>query len=152
MDECPLPLVVPVVLVSSYVRGPLFLISVSVQQVRVLSALVRGLEVPVDECPVQCPWCVSLLVPEVRFFLSIVHVRLICTVVLKRYKKRQLQYSQLRVIRKQENGQPPRFLGNFLDFRVRPPQFLRRPADRQGRKALVSRNWSEHPSVSFKNH
>jgi len=52
MDECPLPLVVPVALVSSYVRGPLFLISVSVQQVRVLSALVRGLEVPVDECPV----------------------------------------------------------------------------------------------------
>jgi len=42
--------VVPVVLISSYVRGPLFLISVSAQQVRVLSALVRGLEVPVDEC------------------------------------------------------------------------------------------------------
>ena len=29
--------------------------------------------------------------------------------------------SQLRVIRKQENGQPPRFLGNFVDFRVSPP-------------------------------
>jgi hypothetical protein len=54
------------------------------------------------------------------------------------------------VLRKQENGQPPRFLGNFLDFRVSPPQFLRRPADRQGRKALVSGNWSQNPSLSFK--
>jgi len=63
-----------------------------------------------------------------------------------------LPYSQLRVIRKQENGEPPRFFGNFLDFPVSPPLFLRRPADRQGRKALVSRNWSQHPSVSFKNH
>ena len=33
-------------------------------------------------------------------------------------------YSQLRVIRKQENGQPPRFLGNFLFFRVSPLSFL----------------------------
>jgi len=62
------------------------------------------------------------------------------------------QYSQLRVIRKQENGQPPRFLRNFLYFRVSPPQFLRRLADRQDRKALVSRNRSQNPSVSLKNH
>jgi len=67
-------------------------------------------------------------------------------------KSRGAVYSQLRVIRKQENGEPPRFFGNFLDFPVSPPLFLRRPADRQGRKALVSRNWSQHPSVSFKNH
>jgi hypothetical protein len=56
-------------------------------------------------------------------------------------------YSQLRVIRKQENGQPPRFLRNLLDFRVSPPQFLRQLADRQSRKALVSRNQSQNPSV-----
>jgi len=56
-------------------------------------------------------------------------------------------YSQLRVIRKQENGQPPCFLGNFLDFRVSPPQFLRRPAGRQGRKALVSRNRSQRANT-----
>jgi len=72
-------------------------------------------------------------------------------------KERTDLYSQLRVAgdikgRKTANRQPPRFLGNFLDFRVSPPRFLRRPADRQGRKALVSRNQSQHPSVSFKNH
>ena len=42
--------------------------SVSVQQVRSLSALVR--EVPVKEFPMQCPWCVPLPVPVVRFFFQ----------------------------------------------------------------------------------
>ena len=41
--------------------------SVSVQQVRALSALVRVLEVPVDESPLKCPWCVPLPVPVVQF-------------------------------------------------------------------------------------
>ena len=58
-------------------------------------------------------------------------------------------YSQLRVMIKQENRQSPRFLGRFLDSRVSPPQFLRWPADRQGWKALVSRNWIQHTPVSF---
>ena len=35
------------------------------------------------------------------------------------------QYSQLRVIREQENRRPPRFLRNFLDSRVSPPKFLK---------------------------
>jgi len=43
------------------------LASVSVQQVRALSALVRVLEVPVDESPLKCPWCVPLPVPVVQF-------------------------------------------------------------------------------------
>jgi hypothetical protein len=43
--------------------------SVSVQQVRALSALVRVLEVPMDEFPLQCPWCVPLPVPVVRFLI-----------------------------------------------------------------------------------
>jgi len=61
-------------------------------------------------------------------------------------KPNWLRYSQLRVIRKQENRRPPHFLGSFLDSCARPPQFSRRPVDRQGRKALVFRNWSQHPS------
>lgn len=72
-------------------------------------------------------------------------------------KERTDLYSQLRVAgdikgRKTANRQPPRFLGNFLDFCVSLPQFLRRPADRQGRKALNSRNWSQQPSVSLRIH
>ena len=80
------------------------------------------------------------------------HAEICGLIFRKKFLQRGSNYSQLRVIRQQENGQPPRFLGNFLDFRVSPPQFLSRPADRQGRKALDSRNWSQHPSVSFKNH
>jgi hypothetical protein len=38
-------------------------------------------------------------------------------------------YSLLWVMKKLENGRPPRFLGRFLDSRASPPQFLRRPAD-----------------------
>jgi hypothetical protein len=38
----------------------------------------------------------------------------------------------------------PSFLRQFLFLR-------RRPADRQGRKPLISRNRSQHPSLSFKN-
>jgi len=64
-------------------------------------------------------------------------------------KSRGAVYSQLRVIRKKENGRPPRFLGNFLNSCVSPPGFLRRPADRQGRKAHIFRNRSQQPSVSF---
>jgi len=37
----------------------------SAQQVRAFSALVRVLELPVHECPLWRPWCVSLLVPVV---------------------------------------------------------------------------------------
>ena len=51
----------------------------SVQQVRALSALVR--EVPVKEFSLQCPWCVPLPVPMVRFFL-----------VLHMYNRSVLQY------------------------------------------------------------
>ena len=43
------------------------LASVSVQQARALSALVR--EVPAKEFPLQCPWCVPLPVPVVGFSL-----------------------------------------------------------------------------------
>ena len=50
-----------------------------VQQMRALSALVR--KVPVKEFPLQCPWCVPLPVPVVRFFL-----------VLHMYSRSVLQY------------------------------------------------------------
>jgi len=46
----------------------------------------------------------------------------------------------------------PSFLRPFLDSCVSPSPLLRRPVDRQGRKALVSRNRSQHPSVSIKHH
>ena len=36
-----------------------------------LYSFVRGLEVPVDKCHVQCPWRVTLLVPVVRYFYLI---------------------------------------------------------------------------------
>jgi len=55
-------------------------------------------------------------------------------------------------IKKAGNGEPPCFLGTFLESRVRPPQFLGRQAERQSRMALVSRNQNEAPSVSCKNH
>ena len=77
-----MPLVAAVALVSSCVRGLLFLISLSVQEVRVLSALVRVLEVPADECPLKRPWRSSLLVSVVHFFLFTSHVQQIYTVVL----------------------------------------------------------------------
>jgi hypothetical protein len=35
------------------------------------SAFVRVLVLPVDELPLQCPWCVPLPVPVVRFFLEL---------------------------------------------------------------------------------
>ena len=38
-------------------------------RVRALSALVRVVEVPVDEFPLQCLWCVPLPVPVVRFLI-----------------------------------------------------------------------------------
>ena len=37
------------------------------------------------------------------------------------------------MIRKQENGRPPRFLGSFLYSGVNSPGFPKRPAERQGR-------------------
>ena len=45
----------------------------------------------------------------------------------------ECMYSQLGVIRKQENGRPPRFLGSFLYSGVNSPGFPKRPAERQGR-------------------
>ena len=39
-------------------------------------------------------------------------------------RRKRPVYSQLRVIRKQENRRPPSFLRNFLDSRVSPLSFL----------------------------
>ena len=50
------------------------LASLSARQVRVLSALMRVLDVPVGECPLECPRCVFFLVPVVRFLFSTAHV------------------------------------------------------------------------------
>ena len=45
----------------------------SVQQVRALSASVRVLEVPVDEFPFHCPWCLLIPLPVVRYFLVLIY-------------------------------------------------------------------------------
>ena len=45
-------------------------------------------------------------------------------------------YSQLRVIRKQEIGRPPCFLGSFLGFRAWTPQFLNEGPCPRGGKGL----------------
>jgi len=52
-----------------------------------LSNLVRVLEVPVDELPLQFPWCVPLPVPVVRFFLEL-HMYNRSILQYCRYKKR----------------------------------------------------------------
>jgi hypothetical protein len=61
--------------------------SVSVQQVRALSALQRVREVPVKGFPLQCPRCVPLPVPVVRFFL-VLHMYNRSVLQYCRYKKR----------------------------------------------------------------
>ena len=65
----------------------------SVQQVRALSTLVR--EVPVKEFPLQCPWCVPLPVPMVRFFFY-------CTCTTDPY------YSTVRKYKKRADTNEPR--------------------------------------------
>jgi len=48
---------------------------------------VRALEVPVDDFPLQCPWCVPLTVPVVRFFL-VLHMHKRYALQYFRYKKK----------------------------------------------------------------
>ena len=50
--------------------------------------------------------------------------------------KSDVEYSQLRVIRKQETGRPPCFLGSFLGFRAWTPQFLNEEPCPRGGKGL----------------
>ena len=62
-----------------------------------------------------------------------------------------LFYCQLRVVNICEYGRSSCLVARFLDPHVRPPKFLGRLADWQGRKASISRNLSPNRSVSFKN-
>ena len=79
--------------VLSCARGPLFIFRYlyGMCVLCALSASMRVLDVPVDECPMWYPWCVSLLVPGVRFFFSTALVRWNCTtdIVLLVQKKRR---------------------------------------------------------------
>ena len=77
----------------------------SVQQVRALSALVRVREVHVREFPLQCPWCVSLPVLVVRFFL-----------VLHMYNRSVLQYEIRADTNEPRTNEIPSFLLNGISF------------------------------------